>query len=82
MAKKIAKVVKMELPGGEAKPGPKLASAGIVMPKFCTDFNAKTADRRGETIRINKIISARRINHECKSIFFTYHHPGKGAGTL
>ena len=25
--KKIAKVVKMELPGGEAKPGPKLASA-------------------------------------------------------
>ena len=26
MAKKVAKVVKMELPGGEAKPGPKLAS--------------------------------------------------------
>ena len=45
MSKKIAKVVKMELPGGEAKPGPKLASAGVVMPKFCTDFNAKTADR-------------------------------------
>ena len=48
MSKKIAKVVKLELIGGEAKPGPKLASAGIVMPKFCTDFNAKTADRRGE----------------------------------
>ena len=29
MSKKIAKVLKMELPGGEAKPGPKLASAGI-----------------------------------------------------
>ena len=42
MSKKIAKVVKLELIGGEAKPGPKLASAGIVMPKFCTDFNAKT----------------------------------------
>ena len=52
MAKKIAKVVKMELPGGEAKPGPKLASAGIVMPKFCTDFNAKTADRRGEIVPV------------------------------
>lgn len=52
MAKKIAKVVKMELPGGDAKPGPKLASAGIVMPKFCTDFNAKTADRRGETVPV------------------------------
>ena len=50
--KKIAKVVKMELPGGEAKPGPKLASAGVVMPKFCTDFNAKTADRRGEIVPV------------------------------
>ena len=49
MSKKIAKVVKMELPGGEAKPGPKLASAGVVMPKFCTDFNAKTADM-GDTV--------------------------------
>jgi large subunit ribosomal protein L11 len=52
VAKKIVKVVKMELPGGEAKPGPKLASAGVVMPKFCTDFNAKTADRRGETVPV------------------------------
>lgn len=50
--KKIAKVVKMELPGGDAKPGPKLASAGVVMPKFCTDFNAKTADRRGEVVPV------------------------------
>ena len=52
MAKKVAKVVKMELPGGEAKPGPKLASAGVVMPKFCTDFNAKTADRRGQIVPV------------------------------
>lgn len=52
MGKKIAKVVKMELPGGEAKPGPKLASAGVVMPKFCTEFNAKTADRRGEIVPV------------------------------
>ena len=52
MSKKIAKVVKMELPGGEAKPGPKLASAGVVMPKFCTDFNAKTADRKGDLVPV------------------------------
>jgi len=52
VSKKIAKVVKMELPGGEAKPGPKLASAGVVMPKFCTDFNAKTADRKGEIVPV------------------------------
>ncbi len=52
MAKKIAKVVKMELPGGDAKPGPKLASAGVNMAKFCTDFNAKTADRRGQVVPV------------------------------
>ena len=52
MSKKIAKVVKMELPGGEAKPGPKLASAGVNMAKFCTDFNAKTADRKGELVPV------------------------------
>jgi large subunit ribosomal protein L11 len=52
MAKKIVKVLKMELPGGEAHPGPKLASAGVVMNKFCTDFNAKTADRKGQTVPV------------------------------
>ena len=52
MSKKIAKVVKLELVGGQAKPGPKLASAGIMMPKFCTDFNAKTADRQGQTVPV------------------------------
>ncbi len=52
MAKRVAKVVKMELPGGEAKPGPKLASAGVVMPKFCTEFNAKTADRKGQIVPV------------------------------
>ena len=64
MSKKIAKVVKLELIGGEAKPGPKLASAGIVMPKFCADFNAKTADRRGEIVPV--IITA----YEDKSFDF------------
>ena len=64
MSKKIVKVVKMELPGGEAKPGPKLASAGVIMPKFCTDFNAKTSDRRGEIVPV--IITA----YEDKSFDF------------
>jgi large subunit ribosomal protein L11 len=64
VSKRIAKVVKMELPGGEAKPGPKLASAGVVMPKFCTDFNAKTADRKGQIIPV--IITA----YEDKSFQF------------
>ena len=53
MRKKITKVVKMELPGGSAKPGPKLASAGVNMAKFCTDFNAQTGDRVGQTVPVN-----------------------------
>ena len=64
MSKKIAKVVKLELVGGQAKPGPKLASAGILMPKFCTDFNAKTSDRIGEVVPV--IITA----YEDKSFDF------------
>ncbi len=52
MKKKIAKVLKMELPGGDAHPGPKLASAGVNMAKFCTDFNAKTGDRRGTIVPV------------------------------
>lgn len=64
MSKKIAKVVKLELIGGQAKPGPKLASAGIVMPKFCTDFNAKTSDRIGDVVPV--IITA----YEDKSFDF------------
>jgi large subunit ribosomal protein L11 len=52
MAKKIVKVLKMELPGGEAHPGPKLASAGVVMNKFCADFNAKTGDRKGQVVPV------------------------------
>ena len=52
MSKKIAQVTKLELPGGDAKPGPKLAAAKIAMPKFCTDFNAKTADRKGEIVPV------------------------------
>jgi large subunit ribosomal protein L11 len=52
VSKKIAKVLKLELPGGDAKPGPKLAAAGINMGKFTVDFNAKTADRRGEIVPV------------------------------
>ncbi len=64
MSKKIAKVVKLEIVGGQAKPGPKLASAGIVMPKFCTEFNAKTSDRIGDVVPV--IITA----YEDKSFDF------------
>ena len=64
MSSKVAKVVKLELPGGQAKPGSALASAGVNMPKFCTEFNDKTKDRQGEPVPV--IITA----YEDKSFDF------------
>ena len=52
MSKKIAKIVKIQIPAGEAKPGAALASAGILMPKFCKEFNDQTSDRRGEIVPV------------------------------
>ena len=50
--KRIAKVCKLQFPAGGAKPGPALASAGINMPQFCTDFNAQTQDRKGDIVPV------------------------------
>ena len=69
MKKRVTKVVKMELPGGNAHPGPKLASAGVNMAKFCTDFNAKTGDRKGDIVPV--IITA----YEDKSYDFVIKPP-------
>ena len=49
---------------GGAKPGPALASAGINMPQFCTQFNDQTKDRMGEVVPV--IITA----YEDKSFKF------------
>lgn len=52
MAKKITRVMKIMAMGGEASPaklGQKLGPYGIGA-KFCMEFNAKTADRKGELV--------------------------------
>ena len=64
MAKKVVKVCKLEFPAGGAKPGPALASAGINMPRFCTQFNDATKDRKGDIVPV--IITA----YEDKSFNF------------
>ena len=64
MSKKIAKVCKLQFPAGGAKPGPALASAGIQMPAFCTQFNDATKDRAGDIVPV--IITA----YEDKSFTF------------
>lgn len=50
--KKVAKVCKLNFMAGEAKPGPALASAGINMPQFCTQFNDQTKDRKGDIVPV------------------------------
>ena len=52
MAKKVAKVCKLQFMAGSAKPGPALASAGINMPQFCTQFNDQTKDRKGDIVPV------------------------------
>ena len=64
MAKKVAKVCKLQFEAGMAKPGPALASAGINMPQFCTQFNDQTKDRKGDIVPV--IITA----YEDKSFDF------------
>ena len=64
MAKKVAKVCKLNFMAGQAKPGPALASAGINMPQFCSQFNDQTKDRMGDVVPV--IITA----YEDKSFDF------------
>lgn len=56
MAKEIKAKVKMQLPAGGATPAPPVGSAlgphGINMMEFCKQFNAQTADRKGQTVPI------------------------------
>lgn len=46
MAKKIVKLIKLQIPAGKANPappiGPALGSAGLNIMGFCKEFNAKT----------------------------------------
>lgn len=54
MAKKIDKVLKLNLPAGSATPappvGPILGQAGINMMDFLKQYNDKTSDKRGQVI--------------------------------
>lgn len=51
MAKKLVKVVKLQIKAGKANPappvGPALGQAGVNIPGFCTQFNEQTKDKIG-----------------------------------
>ena len=56
MAKKVAKVVKLQVPGGKATPappvGPALGQAGVNIMAFVKDFNDRTAQQAGLIIPV------------------------------
>ncbi|AXJ00286.1 LSU ribosomal protein L11P [Cyclonatronum proteinivorum] len=51
MAKKIDKVIKLQIKAGQANPappvGPALGQAGVNIMEFCKAFNARTQDKMG-----------------------------------
>ncbi len=56
MAKEIKAKVKLQIPAGAATPAPPVGSAlgqhGVNIMDFCKQFNAKTADKKGQTIPV------------------------------
>lgn len=56
MAKKVEKIVKLQIPAGKANPappiGPALGQAGINIQEFCTRFNNESKDKMGDIIPV------------------------------
>ena len=54
MAKKILKIIRLQIPAGKANPappiGPALGSAGVNIMGFCKEFNAKTQELGGDVL--------------------------------
>ncbi len=50
--KEITRVAKLDLIGGQAKPGPALASIGINMVEFTKAYNDATKDKNGKVIPV------------------------------
>lgn len=54
MSKKIAKIIKLQIPAGKANPappiGPALGAAGVNIMAFCKEFNAKTQAMSGDIL--------------------------------
>ena len=54
MAKKLAKIIRLQIPAGKANPappiGPALGAAGVNIMAFCKEFNAKTQDNAGDIL--------------------------------
>jgi large subunit ribosomal protein L11 len=60
MAKEIKARIKLQIPGGAATPAPPVGSSlgqqQVNIMEFCKQFNAKTANRKGETVPVDIIV--------------------------
>ena len=69
MAKKVVNQIKLLIMAGKANPsppiGPALGSAGVNIPMFCKEFNARTAAQAGENISIPTIITVLHVVWRC-----------------
>ena len=56
MAKKVVKIVKLQIPAGKANPappvGPALGQAQVNIPAFISQFNEETKDRMGFVVPV------------------------------
>jgi large subunit ribosomal protein L11 len=56
MAKKVAALVKLQIPAGKATPappvGPALGQHGLPIPNFCKEFNERTQSQAGMIIPV------------------------------
>ena len=61
MAKKIVNQIKLQIPAGRANPsppvGPALGAAGVNIPMFCKEFNARTQALASENLVVPVIIT-------------------------
>ena len=72
MAKKIAAIVKLHAPGGQATPappiGPALGQHNVNIGQFVSQFNERTREANGMTIPVViKVYADRTFTFECKS---------------
>ena len=61
MAKKVINQIKLQVTAGRANPsppiGPALGAAGVNIPMFCKEFNARTQKQAGEALIIPTVIT-------------------------
>ena len=54
--KKVAALVKIQIPAGQASPAPPVGTAlgphGVAIMDFCKEYNTKTQDKRGQIIPV------------------------------